>query len=79
LTYLSFGDSSAGNPPRFKLTCIDWEEANQGDNGLRGKVTLVPNLSYLFSAGTIGTHRGAETNTFSTRFFSEDGFYPQQS
>jgi len=24
-----------------------------------GKVTLVPNLSCLFSAGTIGAHRGA--------------------
>jgi len=28
LTDLSFGDSSASNPPGFKPTCIDWEEAN---------------------------------------------------
>jgi len=41
-----------------------------------GKVTLVPNLSYLFSAGTIGTHRGAQDSTLSAAF-SEDSFYPQ--
>ena len=28
-----------------------------------GKVILVPNRSYLFSAGTIGAHRGARDNT----------------
>jgi len=33
-----------------------------------GKLTLVPNFSCLFSAGTIGAHRGARDNTFSTRF-----------
>ena len=43
-----------------------------------GKVTLVPNLSYLFSAGTIGTHLGARDSTL-LHAFSEDGFYPQQS
>jgi len=29
-----------------------WEEANRGDSGYIGKVTLVPNRCYLFSAGT---------------------------
>jgi len=43
-----------------------------------GKVTLVLNLSYLFSARTIGAHRGARDNTL-LPVFSEDGFYPQQS
>jgi len=33
-----------------------------------GKVTLVPNLSCLFSAGTIGAHRGARDEHLSTRF-----------
>jgi len=41
-----------------------------------GKVTLVPNLSYLFSAGTIGAHRGARDSTLLPAF-SKDGFYPQ--
>ena len=40
-------------PPGFKLTCINRGETNWGDSGLHGKVTLVPNSSYLFSAGTI--------------------------
>jgi len=35
-------------PPGLKPTCIEWEEANWRDIGLHGKVTLVPNLSYLF-------------------------------
>jgi len=39
-------------PPGFKLTRINREEANWGDSGLHGKVTLVSNSSYLFSAGT---------------------------
>ena len=39
-------------PPESKLTCINREEANWEDNGLHDKVTLMPNLSYLFSAGT---------------------------
>jgi len=43
-----------------------------------GKVTLVPNLSYLFSAGTIGAYRGARDSTLLPAS-SEDGFYPQQS
>jgi len=33
-----------------------------------GKVTLVPNLSCLFSAGTIGAHRWARDQHLSTRF-----------
>jgi len=33
-----------------------------------GKVTLVPNLSYLFCAGTIGAHRGARDNTLAPVF-----------
>jgi len=33
-----------------------------------GKVTLVPNLSCLFSAGTIGAHHGARDEHLSTRF-----------
>ena len=33
-----------------------------------GKVTLVPNLSCLFSVGTIGAHRGARDEHLSTRF-----------
>ena len=33
-----------------------------------GKVTLVPNLSCLFSAGTIGAHCGARDEHLSTRF-----------
>ena len=37
-------------PPGSKLTCIDQSEANWGDSGLHGKVTLVSNSSYLFSA-----------------------------
>jgi len=31
-----------------------------------GKVTLVPNLSCLFSGGTIGAHRGARDEHLST-------------
>ena len=33
-----------------------------------GKVTLVPNLSCLFSVGTIGAHHGARDEHLSTRF-----------
>jgi len=45
-----------------------------------GKVTLVSNISYLFSVGTIGAHRGARDNTLRTNpHYLEDGFYPQQS
>jgi len=36
----------------FKLTCINRGETNWRDSGLHGKVTLVPNSSYLFSVGT---------------------------
>jgi len=39
-------------PPKFKLTCINRGETNRRDSGLHGKVMLVPNSSYLFSAGT---------------------------
>jgi len=43
-----------------------------------GKMTLVPNLSYLFSTRTIGAHRGSRDSTLLLAFF-EDGFYLQQS
>jgi len=39
-------------PPGSKLTCINQGEAKRGDSGLHGKVTLMPNSSYLFSTGT---------------------------
>jgi len=38
----------------------------------------VSDISYLFSAGTIGTHRRVRDNTLRTNPHSlEDGFYPQ--
>jgi len=39
-------------PPGFKLTCTNQEETKWGDNRLHGKMTLVLDSSYLFSAGT---------------------------
>jgi len=60
-------------PPGSKLTCINREETNRRDNGLHSKVTLVPNSSYLFSAGTklkkIITHKAHQSSFTHNRTF----------
>jgi len=50
-------------PPGFKLTCVDQRETNRRDSGLLSKVTLVPNLSYLFCRNTM---------------YSKSSFFPTQ-
>jgi len=85
---LSIEISSAGNPSRVQTgphrdiprRHIPAERKPTKEIADWGKVTLVSDISYLFSAGTIGAHRRARDNTLRTIPHSlDDGFYSQQS